>query len=47
VFDFTRFNYDNIVAEDGHVIVVFNIGVAGTDAIIKIARMKDLGSFGS
>jgi DNA invertase Pin-like site-specific DNA recombinase len=36
VFDFARFSYDNVVAEDGHVVAVFNIGVAGTDAIIKI-----------
>jgi hypothetical protein len=40
VFDFARFSYDNVVAEDGHVEAVFNIGVTGTDAIIKIARMK-------
>jgi hypothetical protein len=36
VFDFARFSYDNVVAEDGHVVAVFNIGVTGTDAIIKI-----------
>jgi len=35
-FDFARFSYDNVVAEDGHVVAVFNIGVTGTDAIIKI-----------
>ena len=27
VFDFARFSYDNVVAEDGHVVAVFNIGV--------------------
>src|SRR5882762_3568261 len=36
VFDFARFSYDNVVAEHGHVVAVFNIGVTGTDAIIKI-----------
>jgi len=36
VFDFVRFSYDNVVAEDGHVVAIFNIGVTGTDAIIKI-----------
>jgi hypothetical protein len=36
VFDFARFSYDTVVAEDGHVVAVFNIGVTGTDAIIKI-----------
>jgi ketosteroid isomerase-like protein len=36
VFDFARFSYDNVVAEDGHVVAVFNIGVTGTDAIVKI-----------
>ena len=41
VFDFARFSYDNVVAEDGHVIAVFHIGVTGTDEIIKIAQMKN------
>jgi ketosteroid isomerase-like protein len=36
VFDFARFSYDNVVAEDGHVVAIFNIGVTGTDAIVKI-----------
>ena len=36
VFDFARFSYDNVVAEDGHVVAVFNIGVTGTDAVVKI-----------
>ena len=47
VFDFARFSYDNVIAEDGHVVAVFNIGANGTDAIIKIARMKKLRSFDS
>jgi hypothetical protein len=36
VFDFARFSYDNVVGENGHVVAVFNIGVTGTDAIVKI-----------
>ena len=47
VFDFARFSYDNVVAEDGHVTAVFRIGVTGTDEIIEIARMKNLPSFDS
>ena len=37
LFDFARFSYDNVVAEDGRVVAVINMGVTGTDAIIKIA----------
>jgi hypothetical protein len=47
VFDFARFSYDNVVAEDGHVIAAFHVGVTGTDEIIKIAGMKNLPSFDS
>ena len=47
MFDFARFSYDNVIAEDGHVVAVFNIDVTGTDAIIKIARMKNIRSFDS
>ena len=36
MFYFARFSCDNVIAEDGHVAAVFNIGVTGTDAIIKI-----------
>jgi hypothetical protein len=36
VFDFARFSCDDVVAEDGHVVAVFKIGVIGTDPIIKI-----------
>src|SRR5260370_213166 len=36
VFDFARFSHDNVVAEDGHVVAVFNIALTGTDDIIKI-----------
>jgi hypothetical protein len=42
-----RTGYDNVIAEDGHVAAVFNVGASGTDAIIKIARMKNLRSFDS
>ena len=47
VFDLARLSYDNVVAEDGHLIAVFHIGVTWTDEIIKIARMKILPSYGS
>jgi hypothetical protein len=36
VFEFARFSYDNVVAEDGQFVAVFNIGVTGTDAVVKI-----------
>jgi ketosteroid isomerase-like protein len=36
VFDFARFSYDSVIAEGGRVSAVINMGVAGTDAIIKI-----------
>src|SRR3984893_4437016 len=36
VFDFARFSYDSIIAEGGRVSAVINMGVTGTDAIIKI-----------
>jgi ketosteroid isomerase-like protein len=38
VFDFARFSYDNVVAEDGHVVAVFNIGVTGTDVNVHAER---------
>jgi hypothetical protein len=47
VFDLARFSYDNVIAADSHVVAVLNIGVTGTDAITKIARMKNLRSFDS
>ena len=37
VFDFARFSYDSVIAERGRVAAVINMGVTGTDAIIKIA----------
>jgi hypothetical protein len=42
VFDLARFSYDNVIAEDGHVVAVFNIGVTGTDAIVKIVNHRTL-----
>jgi hypothetical protein len=36
VFDFARFSYDSVIAEGGRVSAVINMGVAGTDAMIKI-----------
>ena len=36
VFDFARFSYDSVIAEGGRVAAVINMGVTGTDAIIKI-----------
>ena len=33
VFDFARFSYDNVVAEDGHVVAIFNIGVGPTRSL--------------
>src|ERR1700720_3236606 len=35
-FDFARFSYDSIIAEGGRVSAVINMGVTGTDVIIKI-----------
>jgi ketosteroid isomerase-like protein len=37
VFDFTRFSYISVIAEDGRVDAVINQGVMGTDAVINIA----------
>ena len=36
VFDFARFSYISVIAEDGRVDAVINQGVMGTDAVIKI-----------
>jgi ketosteroid isomerase-like protein len=35
VFDFARFSYISVIAEDGRVDAVINQGVMGTDAVIK------------
>lgn len=42
--DFTRFRYESITAEDDRVIAMIEVGVAGTDALIKISehwKIKD------
>jgi ketosteroid isomerase-like protein len=36
VFDFSRFSYETVTAEDDRVAAVINMGVTGTDDIIKI-----------
>src|SRR5258706_4281865 len=37
VFDFARFSYDNVVAEDDHVVAGFHIGGSWDHAVINIA----------
>jgi ketosteroid isomerase-like protein len=36
VFDFSRFSYISVTAEDDRVAAIINMGVTGTDRIIKI-----------
>jgi ketosteroid isomerase-like protein len=36
VFDFSRFRYISVTAEDDRVAAIINMGVAGTDHVIKI-----------
>jgi ketosteroid isomerase-like protein len=36
VFDFSRFSYISVTAEDDRVAAIINMGVAGTDHVIKI-----------
>lgn len=36
--DFSRFRYESITAEDDRVIALIEVGVAGTDALIKISE---------
>jgi ketosteroid isomerase-like protein len=36
VFDFSRFSYDNVTAEDDRVAAIINMGVTGTDRVIKL-----------
>lgn len=38
VLDFGRFSYDVLIAEDEKVVALINIGVTGTDAMIKISE---------
>jgi ketosteroid isomerase-like protein len=36
VFDFSRFSYDSVTAEDDRVAALINMGVTGTDRVIKL-----------
>ena len=36
--DFTRFRYESITAEDDRVVALIQVGVAGTDATIRISE---------
>jgi ketosteroid isomerase-like protein len=36
--DFSRFSYDSLTAEGNHVVALINIGVVGTNAVIKISE---------
>lgn len=38
VLDFARFSYDSLTAEDDHVVALINVGVMGSDAMIKISE---------
>ena len=38
VLNFERFNYEAFFAEGEHVVALINIGVTGTDAMIKISE---------
>jgi ketosteroid isomerase-like protein len=38
VLDFSRFSYDSVTAEDDHVVALINVGVKGTDSMIKISE---------
>lgn len=38
VLDFGRFSYDSITAEGDHVVALINVGVTGTESMIKISE---------
>ena len=38
VLDFSRFSYDSITAEGDHVVALINVGVTGTQDMIKISE---------
>jgi ketosteroid isomerase-like protein len=42
VFDFSRFSYDSVTAQDDRVAAIFNMGVTGTDRVIKILDLWTL-----
>lgn len=37
IFDYSRFGYEELIAEGDHVVALFHIGVRGTDATITIS----------
>ena len=40
--DFGRFGYERFTAEDDHVVVLIRVGVAGSNAMIRISEHWDL-----
>jgi ketosteroid isomerase-like protein len=42
VFDFSRFSYDSVTAQDDRVAAIINMGVTGTDRVIKILDLWTL-----
>lgn len=42
VFDFSRFSYESVTAEDDRVAAIINMGVSGTDRVIKILDLWTL-----
>jgi ketosteroid isomerase-like protein len=42
VFDFSRFSYESVTAEDDRVAAIINMGVTGTDRVIKILDLWTL-----
>lgn len=45
VLDFSRFSYDSITAEGDHVVALINVGVTGTEDMIKISEHWQLENF--
>ncbi len=37
IFDFSRFSYEELIAEGNHVVALFRVGVKGTDATVTIS----------
>ena len=42
VFDFSRFTYESVTAEDNRVAAIIDMGVTGTDRVIKILDLWTL-----
>lgn len=38
VLDFSRFSYESLTAEGDHVVALINVGVTGTESMIKISE---------